>query len=421
MAGHLAPYCFFTFGCIILWSFYRLIFGSKNFDSLTFFYFFSLFFFGIAPLVQYVQGLDLAPMYNEELTEVDFLRLNMVLIGVLVTFEIIYRLTLHYFPIRDQEDSEPCGMRSAIVALVIVGLALAVFLWYQDFNLQNVFLRGGDADQIRNDDADNKMVGLLCGKCLRYVPMSVATLYWMYGKSKLFKWLFLCVGVFCCFPLGMARLQIAPVYLPFLMVVLLWLRKMRMLMILSFVGSILFLFPLLHLFREKDIDLSGFEFFDFSFLNKLHFDSYASFAYILKEHVTTGGEQLLGSILFWFPRSLWADKPIESGRMIAETFDLGMGEFTNIAINFFAEGYLNFGMAGVFLFVVALAVVCAWADRAFWSDERNFSRPIVLYYFSWIGILIFLLRGDMMSGVAFTMGLMVAHKLAEFVLVKRNV
>ena len=421
MAGPLALNCFVSFGCIILWSGYRLIFGSKNFDSLTFFYFFSLFFFGIAPLVQYVQGLDLAPMYDEELAEADFLRLNIVLIGVLAVFETVYRLTQHYFPIRSGEDSEHYALGPLIGIFLFVSLALAAFLWYQDFNLQNVFIRGGDADQIRNDDADNKMIGLLCGKCLRYVPMSAATLYWMYGKSKLFKWLFLAAGVFCCFPLGMARLQIAPAYLPFLMIALPWLRKARMMLISAFVGAILFIFPLLHLFREKEVDLSAFSFFDFSFLNKLHFDSFASFAYILKQHFITGSDQLMGSIFFWFPRSLWPDKPIESGRLLAETFDLGMGEFTNIAVNFFAEGYLNFGMAGVFLFVVVLAAICAWADRAFWSDERNFSRPIILYYFSWIGILIFLLRGDMMSGVAFTMGLMVAHKLAEFVLVKRNV
>ena len=299
-----------------------------------------------------------------------------------------------------------------------MAVALMAFLWYENFNLMNIFIRGGDADCERNNEV--KLVGLLFGTCLRYVTMSVAVLYWLYGHGKMLKIVFIGVACFCCFPLGMARLQIAPVYLPLMMVVVKSLRKHRMFLVSLFVGSILFLFPLLHSFREKDVDLSGFELFDFSFLNKLHFDSYASFAYILKERFTTGGEQLLGSILFWFPRSLWADKPIESGRMIAETFDLGMDEFTNIAINFFAEGYLNFGMAGVLLFVVALAAVCAWADCAFWSDERNFSRPIVLYYFSWIGILIFLLRGDMMSGVAFTMGLMVSHKISEFLLLNRR-
>lgn len=417
MMNALSMPCLLTFACIIGWSFYRLIWGSDKFDSLTFFYFFSLFFFGIAPLVQYVQGLDLAPMYNEELTEYHFLRLNLVLMGVLAIFESVYRIVRRRRP-SARVDGE-FELRHWIFSIVLMAVALLAFLWYENFNLMNIFIRGGDADCERNNEV--KLVGLLFGTCLRYVPMSVAVLYWLYGHGKMLKIVFIAVACFCCFPLGMARLQIAPVYLPLMMVVVKSLRKHRMFLVSLFVGSILFLFPLLHSFREKDVDLSGFELFDFSFLNKLHFDSYASFAYILKERLTTGGEQLLGSILFWFPRSLWADKPIESGRMIAETFDLGMGEFTNIAVNFFAEGYLNFGMAGVLLFVVVLAAVCAWADRVFWSDELNFSRPIVLYYFSWIGILIFLLRGDMMSGVAFTMGLMVSHFVAEFIVLRRAV
>ena len=417
MAGPLAPYCFITFGCIILWSLYRLIWGSRNFDSLTFFYFFSLFFFGIAPLVQYVQGLTLAPMYDEELAEIDYLRLNIVLMGVFVIFEIVYRLTFKYSGRFLETDSASSSARPVLLVMAFVFIVLAIFLWYQQFNLQNILLRGGDEDQLRNDE--NKMVGLLCGKCMRYIPMSMATLYLMYGKSGWVKWLLLAVGVFCCFPLGVARLQIAPAYLPFIMIVLPKLKKMRMLMVSSFVGAILFLFPLLHGFREKDVDLSEFNLFDFSFLNQLHFDSYASFAYILKEQFVTRGEQLMGVLFFWVPRSLWADKPIESGRMIAETFDLGIGDFTNIAVNFFAEGYLNYGLIGVALFALVIAYVCARLDRSFWSDERNLSKPAVVYYFSWLGILVFVLRGDLMSGFSYTIGIMMAHKISEVVVLRK--
>ena len=393
-----------------------MIFGSKNFDSMTFFYFFALFFFGIAPLVQYVQGLNLSPMYDEELQEIHFLRLNVVLMCIFVVFEISYRCLTRGRASVDVK-SHDFELRNFLLPLVFVFCALFVFLWFQKFNLLNVLIRGGDSDGERNNEV--KMVGLLCGQCLRYIPISVATLYWMYGNGRVLKFLYIAVGVFCCFPLGMPRLQVAPAYLPLMIVMFRSLYKRRMLLVSLFVGAILFLFPLLHGFREKDVDLSGFDLFDFSFLNQLHFDSYASFAYILKERFSTGGEQLMGVLFFWVPRALWADKPIESGRMIAETFDLGMGDFTNIAINYFAEGYLNFGLVGVLLFAFVIAYVCARLDKSFWSDARNLSKPAVVYYFSWLGILVFLLRGDLMAGFSYTIGIMMAHKISEIVVLRK--
>ena len=115
----------------------------------------------------------------------------------------------------------------------------------------------------------------------------------------------------------------------------------------------------------------------------------------------TYGYQLLGSLFFFVPRSIWVTKPIGSGAMIS-TF---MGQsFTNISCPLIAEGYVNFGILGVILFALVTGALCTVVDRKYWEnapENLNFSLIKVLYpvlppYF------FFMLRGDLMSSFAYT-------------------
>lgn len=80
-----------------------------------------------------------------------------------------------------------------------------------------------------------------------------------------------------------------------------------------------------------------------------HFDSYQSILSVLNSEIITYGNQLLGVLLFWVPRSIWSNKPIGSGAFMAEITNL---DFSNISMNYFAEGYINFGVFGMFLFLL---------------------------------------------------------------------
>lgn len=60
------------------------------------------------------------------------------------------------------------------------------------------------------------------------------------------------------------------------------------------------------------------------------------------------GRQLLGAVLFWIPRAIWADKPLETGTLVAENEGYN---FTSLSSPLWAEGYINFGVLGVFLFL----------------------------------------------------------------------
>jgi len=413
---------YLTNALIIGWSAFAICKQMRRLDFYTIFYLFALFFFGIAPLVQWYNGLNLAPMYDEELTCLDFLRANLVLLVVFAGFELLYWLFYRVDSSTSSASLKPqtsnLKLSTFPLWLLVVAAAVLVFLWYQQFNPLNLLFRGGAGER----ENENKIAILVCGYFCRYIPVSAALIYQLYGRHRktvgIVLW-FLVVA--CCFPTGMARLQIVPVYLPAAILLVPFLRERKYLLVMALVSGLLVVFPFLHMFRDISYDMGEFRLFDFSFFNALHFDSFASLAYIIKQDFVTGGEQLLGALLFWIPRSLWPDKPIESGRMLAETFDLGMpNDFTNIAVNWFGEGYLNYGYLGVAIWLVALVFVCARADRLFWSSSEKFSRPAVIYYFSGLGMLFFVLRGDMMSGVAFSAGLMASHKIMEICMLRRE-
>ena len=77
---------------------------------------------------------------------------------------------------------------------------------------------------------------------------------------------------------------------------------------------------------------------------------------------------------------------------------------------FWGEGYINFGYFGVAMFTIVLAVFIARTDSKFWNitvkQERNLDT--ILYYLL-LGLLMFVLRGDMMSGTAYTCGIVCSY------------
>jgi len=172
--------------------------------------------------------------------------------------------------------------------------------------------------------------------------------------------------------------------------------------------SLVFIFPFLNQFRYfsefRSLRLLPSE----EFFYAAHFDAYENFASAVEGNFISHGEQLLGSLLFFVPRLIWSDKPVGSGYEMASQFGY---QFKNISMPFLGEGYVNFGIVGVVLFAVLIGYSMAKLDSVFGSRVRangkvNYSTAI--YYFM-IGAIFFLLRGDLMSSVAYiSAGLIVA-------------
>ena len=84
----------------------------------------------------------------------------------------------------------------------------------------------------------------------------------------------------------------------------------------------------------------------------MNFDASQEFMIAMKWQTITWGYQLLGALFFFVPRAIWATKPIGSGAMLASHQPRA---FTNIAMPYWGEGYMNFGILGVVIFTIILA------------------------------------------------------------------
>lgn len=116
------------------------------------------------------------------------------------------------------------------------------------------------------------------------------------------------------------------------------------------------------------------------------------------------GRQALGALLFFVPRSIWPGKPIGSGATTAIEANYAL---TNVSMNILGEGYINFGIVGVFLVVALFGFVCGKIERAYWRQTYN---PGVLsaYYLFFIGAVVFIFRGDLLSSFAYSVGSLIS-------------
>jgi hypothetical protein len=106
------------------------------------------------------------------------------------------------------------------------------------------------------------------------------------------------------------------------------------------------------------------------------------------------GSQLLGALFFFVPRSVWAEKALASGSLLAQ--DRGM-QFANLSCNIFAEAYLDFGLVGVIGLAMLLGYVFTRADARFQRSNQPWALLPQIIAISFMPIL---LRGALLAVVA---------------------
>jgi hypothetical protein len=76
----------------------------------------------------------------------------------------------------------------------------------------------------------------------------------------------------------------------------------------------------------------------------------------------TWGRQLLGAALFWMPRSVWPDKPVNTANIVAD--DIGFPN-RNLDSPLWAEGYVDFGWVGTAVLLAGVGLITRRLDDAF--------------------------------------------------------
>lgn len=290
-----------------------------------------------------------------------------------------------------------------MLCLLFFGLAVCFLIFKAaHFNLLVLLFRG-----VVTEDSGppvSQIVWLVQEYYLRPMPIIIVLIYSVYfqnsnkrlGQKIVYLILFLLALVFVA-PTSVARFMVAALYIPMILTFTSFWNKSYS-MPLSILVSLLLIFPFLDKFRY--FDPNNFEYsLNFSFLNTGHFDAYQNFSRVVELDLLTYGNQLLGALFFFVPRSFWMDKPIGSGAYLAQQANFN---FSNVSMPFFGEGYINFGIVGLVVFCFLFGLLISMIDRKFWSRPLKdlFSR----FYFMLFGLVFFMMRGDLMSSFSFFVG-----------------
>lgn len=200
-------------------------------------------------------------------------------------------------------------------------------------------------------------------------------------------------------PMYTSRYWFGTVIIGIVFILIKWRKLTIPLIVSTILFGILIIFPYADVYRDK----GEFKIETRDFATNLTSGDFDAFQQIMNTHLYTEiegysfGKQFLGAAFFWVPRSIWTDKPIGTGAMVAK----GLGyDFTNLSAPLWVEFYINFGNLGVLIGFILYGVLTARIQNNFirTKGKVNFYQffvPIFSMY------QIFLLRGDLLSSFAY--------------------
>lgn len=182
-------------------------------------------------------------------------------------------------------------------------------------------------------------------------------------------------------------------------------RTRRMLLL---IGGMVLIFPAISIFTHNkdqsvlDVTLTQVSDRIVEYYDSINYDAWAnvySSVEIVARHGCQWGHQLLGSVLFFVPSSVWTDKPLASGIFIARYLINNYGMwFTNLSAPLVAEAYLDFSWVGVILYAGLLALLVNFLNTLALQRNRWVNAPLALYGSMF---LMFMMRGSLMVAMGF--------------------
>lgn len=368
---------------------------------------FCLLFFFFAALVQYTNNDFPLTSYREDSV---LIRTNLLLtlwtFGIFLGSRIKKRKSgrLEVFALREWN-----GYKTALLVLTALSIGNTIYR-ISSAGLINLLARSTSSVSYGSSSAMALLVSH-CFQAVSGIASAIAAL--SYRKNKASGWLLL-INTICLllsyFPTSTARYTAAALYLGLLLVYSKRLKTGRG-FILLFLGAFMVILPFLNAFRHDS-------FLEVAIGAALQrtirsipetwlegdYDAYTMFTLIVDyvgRNGPTWGRQLMGVLLFWVPRAMWPNKPIGSGAFVSGS--LGFS-FTNLSAPLPAEGMINFGVAGVFLFALVFGWFMTSADNAYWGtldkEGNHVHRYDIIYPFICI-MFFFMSRGDLLSSFAY--------------------
>lgn len=374
--------------------------NNKYISSALFVYVFSLIFFIIIPWVQYDNKIIL--WSNYAFSKDDYFYLNIIISLFLVLFYFSYSFSGFTLKLKNSIINLKFSM-----LFMLSLICFLMLLYFNNFKYELLFFKfssdSGMYDNVVNNPLSNILIWFS-----RFFPFFIFLKYvtCVDEKSKVKEFLLLIMVFLCAFPLAVSRFVVAFVYLPILLYYFKYFNNARI-FFLILVSSIILVFPFLEQFRYYQAE-NGIKILpNYEFFIDAHFDAYQNFMDVIRTDFITFGWQLIGALFFFIPRTIWVDKPVGSGYQLALNNNYS---FNNISMPYIAEGYVNFGFIGIFVFTFALGFFCKIIDSNFLSKKDNFHFYVGVFY---CAAIFFMMRGDLMSSFSYMLAGVLAYKLAN--------
>ena len=373
----------------------------------TYWYFVLIFFF-IAPFIQYLTNNDVWG-YRFHISNIYYLKTNIIVILSEILHMYLYHLNNKIGLDKNSENInfinngiKKSSIRTELLLTFLSLMCLIVLI--KNVGFINLFSRTTNSTEL----SENSMFNTIFTCFIKVIPVYVFTyIYSIKNKNSILSIINLVFIVIMNFPTSTTRFWMGAIYIGIVLKCYVERRISTRKRIYDIILLLTFtiIFPISYSFKFHSIDYffdNGIKLEDLSSsYNTVDYDAYSIFARSYKHVDENGpvfGKQLIGTILFFVPRSIWKSKPFATGAFIAEA----QGQkFTNISCPLLAEGMVNFGLIGSVVFEVIFTIICKKLDDSYWSLQTS-NRYLKYLYPYLVGLLLFYLRGALHHAVVYT-------------------
>ena len=403
------------FCVIFIISMIGVLADKKKFSINKVFWYFNIFFLFLAPLIQYITNYF---PWKYEISDSMYIEANVLIILCFLVYIIAYNISIKKVgnkkggKIEYDDNTVFYNERGYSIVYLFIIAVLCFLILVSNIGFSGMFVRSTNYTDIVSDTAMNSVITTFC----RSFPVHLFT-YMFYIKNKLNKKVnrILYITTFILlvisnFPTSVTRFWMGAIYIG----ILLLYKRQKMtkrIFDIAFCTIFIIIFPVFASFKQ--ISITNFNINDIDRLgitqayDSTDYDAYTIIPRMLKYNKSSGityGKQILGTIFFFIPRSIWKTKPIASGAELAIAQNQW---YTNISCPYIAEGLINFGVIGAVAFTIVLAKIIKYCDDRYWYyQEKNDNKIhyIEMYYVYMIGFIIFLLRGALHHAIIYISG-----------------
>ena len=376
---------------------------QKPFSLNKAFWYFNFFFFFIAPLFQYISNYT---MWNYKISDQLYIKSN-----IIISASYMLYMFFSSFIFKNKHKVITISKKKNFLASNNILLFLTILSFFSFlFLVINISFNGLFEMQSNNLNIIDSTVSVILRNLLRSIPVYSLT-YSIYchniaKKGKTFILINLLFVLLINFPTSITRYWVGLVYIGVIIVLLrkrIIGRRFDLFMIIIF----LVVFPVFQLFKwysiSEIINSTNISTRLFDVYNSVDFDTYSMLPRTINfvsNNEFQYGHQLLATLLFIVPRSIWSTKPYPTGQFIAITEHQF---YTNISCPLYAEGYIDFGLLGTALYVILICYFISKLDSLYWNEKNNNdSIAFIDFYYPFLfGFLIFLLRGSLQPVIVY--------------------